>query len=372
MNKSHIKEEFYRNVWCLLGLPFDAINMESTLNIVHQSVNKKSPCFISTPNINFVIASQSDRAFRDSVICSDLSIADGMPIIWIARLLGFPLKERVSGSGLIENLQEKIFEYSCPINVYLFGGEEGVAGHACEQLNLETGNLKCVGSYFPGFGNVIDMSGDEIIKKINRNNPDFVIVSLGAKKGQAWIMENREKINAPIISHLGAVVNFISGTVKRAPNWMQISGLEWFWRILQEPSLWYRYTSDGFALFRLFVTRVCPYKLFLLFRNKKLDDIEVDIKIKENEQSMEIILKGSLTMNNLTPIREVFANISVINKNIKLDLSKVVYLDASFIGLLMVLYKYVISQNNQFNVTSVSKYIRRIFNYNEACFLLNE
>ena len=98
--------DFNRNTWCLLGLPFDAIDMQETVKIVRQSVLERSPCFISTPNLNFLIASQSDQGFRDSVINSDLSVADGMPLIWASRLLNVPLPERVAGSGLIEHLRK--------------------------------------------------------------------------------------------------------------------------------------------------------------------------------------------------------------------------------------------------------------------------
>jgi len=97
-----------------------------------------------------------------------------------------------------------------------------------------------VGSMDPGFGTVESMSTDETLAEINRHNIDVIIVSLGAGKGQAWIEANRHKLNAPIISHLGAVINFFAGTVHRAPQWVQKQGLEWCWRILQEPSLWKR------------------------------------------------------------------------------------------------------------------------------------
>ncbi|MCD8512378.1 MAG: WecB/TagA/CpsF family glycosyltransferase, partial [Nitrincola sp.] len=103
----------------------------------------------------------------------------------------------------------------------------------------------------PGRGDVASMSTPEIIEKINLSQADFLVVSLGAKKGQAWILHNLDKIQVPVVSHLGAVVNFVAGTVKRAPKVWQKLGLEWLWRIVEEPYLWKRYASDGFAALKM-------------------------------------------------------------------------------------------------------------------------
>ena len=261
-------DDLDRNVWCLLGLPFDAVTMDETIERIHHAVRTREKCFISTPNLNFLIASQKDSEFRDSVINSDLSVADGKPIIWMARLLNIPLPERVAGSDIIERLIENK-EGHKPIKVFFFGGQDGVAEQACDKLNAQGKGLQCVGFYNPGFGSIEEMSTSNIIDTINQSGADFVIVSLGAKKGQAWIQANKEKLEAPVISHLGAVVNFIAGTVKRSPKLMQKLGLEWVWRIKEEPSLWKRYFMDGVGLIKLFITRVLFNAIWLKFSSKK-------------------------------------------------------------------------------------------------------
>ena len=192
-------DEMNRDVWCILGLPFDAISMGDVVAKVHSSITNITPCFISTPNLNFLVASQNDDVFRNSVINSELSIVDGKPLLWVARLLGIPVHERVAGSDLIETLIKNSKGYK-PLNVFFFGGQDGIAEIACNKLKSHVDGLQCVGSYNPGFGSIEEMSSDEIINIINQSNADFVIVSLGAKKGQAWIEENRDKLNAPVIS----------------------------------------------------------------------------------------------------------------------------------------------------------------------------
>ena len=119
-----------------------------------------------------------------------------------------------------------------------------------EKVNAVPGGLKAVGAINPGFGSVEEMSSNAILHEINQAKPDILLVALGAKKGTAWIEYNRNKLNAGVISHLGATVNFLAGTVKRAPILFRRFGLEWLWRILQEPKLFSRYAYDGWVMFR--------------------------------------------------------------------------------------------------------------------------
>jgi N-acetylglucosaminyldiphosphoundecaprenol N-acetyl-beta-D-mannosaminyltransferase len=361
--------ELYRNVWCILGLPFDAVDMQSAIDIVHQSVKDRSSCFISTPNLNFLIASQKDIAFRDSVISSELSIADGMPLIWIAKFLGFPIIERVPGSGLIDKLNKDSSQ--AKVKVFFFGGIEGVAEKACNILNKEGGQLECAGTYYPGFGTIEDMSEDEVIDKINLCAADFVIVSLGAKKGQAWIMKNRHKIHAPVISHLGAVVNFIAGSVNRSPVWMQKSGMEWLWRVYQEPVLWKRYVFDGIAFIKLIISRVIPYKIFLITNRLYDNESTYSIDKLDKNRDIELILSGIFTNKNINSIRESFINAIEIDRNIIIRMNGVTYIDASVIGLIMVMRKLAHKNGCLLYLLPLPKRIKKIFTYNGALFLLD-
>lgn len=251
-----------RELHWILGLPFDAISLAEAVQTVRNAARRRTPLFISTPNLNFLIASQKDPAFRDSVIHSDLSLADGMPILWLAELLKVPIRERVAGSTLFEQLRySPLRPEERPLRVYFFGGPDGVAEKAANAINQDSSSMQCVGYCSPGFGSLDDISTPELLVHINASQADFVVVSLGAKKGQAWIERNRKHLQAPIISHLGAVVNFVAGNVQRAPTWMQRVGLEWVWRIKEEPSLWKRYLNDGLSLLYLTITQVVPAAL---------------------------------------------------------------------------------------------------------------
>ena len=128
--------------------------------------------------------SSKDADFRDSVIHSDIVIADGTPIVWMAKILGIPVRERVAGSTLFEALGQ---EWRRKMTVYFFGGPDGVAAEANKRINEKSTGLKCVGYHSPGFGDVTQMSEESIIQSINATSADFLVVALGAKKGQEWI-----------------------------------------------------------------------------------------------------------------------------------------------------------------------------------------
>lgn len=256
-----------RDLVHLLGLPFDRVTMDDAVRQVLEAVRTRRRLFLSTPNLNFLVAAQRDPAFRASVLDSDLSLADGMPLVWMSRLLGTPLPERVAGSSLFERLRDEPRPAGVdPIRVYFFGGPPGAAEAAARRLNGQGGGMVCVGFESPGFGTVEDMSGEEVIARINAAGADFLVVALGAEKGQAWIQRNRSRLQAPVLSHLGAVVNFAAGTVSRAPVWMQRAGLEWVWRVKEEPRLWRRYAGDARALASLLLRRVLPDALALRAR----------------------------------------------------------------------------------------------------------
>ena len=125
-------------------------------------------------------------------------------------------------------------------------------------INKERTGLHCVGAMYPGFGTIDEMSQDKFIEAINSSGADFLIASLGAEKGQLWLLRNHHRLRVPIRSHLGAVINFQAGSVRRAPPTMRRLGVEWLWRIKQEPHLWSRYWNDGRALLSLMLIYVMP------------------------------------------------------------------------------------------------------------------
>jgi len=354
-----------RQVWSILGLPFDRVGLLDAIKITEAAILEESALFISTPNLNFAIATQSDPAFFDSVVDSDLSVADGMPLIWVAKLLGVPIAERVAGSTLFDELSRRPREKK--IRVYFFGGQEGVAERAHEQLNETSVGMQSCGFYDPGFVPIEQMSDAAILDEINAAKPDFIVVALGAKKGQAWIQKNRGLLTAPVISHLGAVINFVAGNIQRAPKRWQRFGLEWVWRIKQEPSLWKRYFYDGLMFIKLLLVNVFPLAVYDRFLKRSACFSETcGIECSQNNNG-QVVLKGSFNSLTLEPVKHVFS--SIINEekgSVTMDCFKLSYIDSAFIAALMLLQSRLAKQGRHLTLINVSKRINTLLMLNNV------
>ena len=365
-----------RDVHCIMGLPFDVCTLPEAALKVRNAAVQQTPLFVSTPNINFLIAASQNTAFRDSVLHSDLVLADGMYVVWLAKLLGIPVTERVAGSNLFEYLSATPANDFPPLRIYFFGGPPGAAEQASQKVNASDPSaqrIQCVGHFTPGFGSIEEMSSDEVIADINHCQPDFVVVALGAAKGQAWIEYNQARIQAPVFSHLGAVVNMAANTVRRAPVWMQRSGLEWAWRVLEEPQLWKRYYNDGVALSKLVLTRALPLALISLLSPR-------DITRPENKPQSDVMsktpdttalrLKGAWTAASLPTLRQQFFDVLANHAALELDLSEVTHVDSAFLGLLMLVRTAQLGRGKSFRISAVSRPCQRRIELAQAGYLL--
>jgi N-acetylglucosaminyldiphosphoundecaprenol N-acetyl-beta-D-mannosaminyltransferase len=364
--------DFARNVYCVLGLPIDALHMPSILRQIDAAAATHIPFLISTPNLNFLVNSRSDPEFRESVLDSDLCPADGMPIVWIARLIGVPIKQRVSGSDIFEALK-MTDHHGRRLQVFLFGGAEGVAAEAARSLNAAPSGVSCVGALAPGFGSVDEMSRLDVINKVNASEADFLAVSLGAKKGQLWLHRNHQRLAIPIRAHLGAAINFQAGTVKRAPAWLRACGLEWLWRIKEEPHLWRRYAYDGWVLIHLTFTRILPLAIanrWYRFKSRRSPQ-DLQIKVAQNHDSVTIGLSGDAIGRHVKQAIACFREtLTATNKAVVFDLSGTRVIDARFFGLLLMLRKRLKGQGATLTFIGVSPALERLFRLNELGFLL--
>jgi len=357
-----------RPVYCILGMPIDAVNMATVVRSVDQASNNRTPLLLSTPNLNFLVGSLSDPEFRESLLDSDLCPPDGAPIVWIARLLGLPVKERVAGSDLLDELRGRHPQMG-RLTVFLFGGAKGIAEAAARKLNAQSSGLSCVGAMDPGFCDVEQMSKDTIIDALNFSGADFLILALGAKKGQLWLHRNHHRLTIPIKAHLGAAINFQAGSVSRAPLLLRSWGLEWLWRIKEERYLWRRYRDDALVLLRLLFTRVLPLAVISRWsRSRRRGSLRIGKT--QAGQSVSISLGGVASEDQIVPAISCFEEALTYHKNIVLDLDGLHFIDARFLGLLLMLRKELKVRKAKLAFTGVSSSIMRIFRLNELEFLL--
>ncbi len=359
-----IEKDFSRNVWCVLGLPFDTLTLVQAADAIVTAVASRTPYFMSTPNTNFLCAAHRDAAFRDSILNSDLSIVDGFPIVVVAKLLGIPMPERIGGSNLTEYLYNR--KTDKPIKVFFLGGADGVGELASQKINRLPSGMVAVGHYTPGFGSLEEMSSPEVISTINQQDVDFLLISLGAKKGQAWIEKNRHLLKVTVIGYLGAVINFFAGTVQRAPGLIQTSGLEWLWRIYQEPSLWRRYFVDGMYFLGLMLRDVLPYWLWLTFKQPKTTS-NLTVKVaKDADNHTHITLQGDCTSLTLLPLRKTFIQAAKDKRPVVIDLADAATIDSAFLGLCLVLHKHLKASGHNLKLINANKDVSRIMKWQKV------
>lgn len=364
--------DFSREVYCILGLPFDLVDVQQACARMHLASKERRRCFLSTPNLNFVIACLQDLQFRETVLQSNLSVIDGMPIVWIARALGLPFTERVSGSTLFDALRSTAGRNGVdPMRIYFFGGLPGVAKLACEKINADRSGMQAVGYETPGFGTVEEMSSPETIAAINQSGADFLVVALAARKGQQWVQRNRDALQVPLMGHLGAVINFVAGTVSRAPVWVQKTGLEWAWRIKEEPALWRRYWNDGRTLLKLLWSVVIPAARAA--RRPAPAAAQFDaagMELKLDHGTSELLLSGAIGQPNIGRWRSLLAQAAQGQGPVVLDCAQLTWIDSAAVGSLILLYAACMAAKRPWAIINPSASLRRQFELMCAQYLL--
>jgi N-acetylglucosaminyldiphosphoundecaprenol N-acetyl-beta-D-mannosaminyltransferase len=363
-------DQLSREVYGVLGIPLDALGIAASLKLLQASVESRERFWISTPNVNFLVTSQAEEQFRESLLLSDLCLVDGMPIVWVARLLGVPIEDRVSGADLFDAL--KIADRR--IGVFLFGGADEVAQRVGSLLDAQSSGLKCVGFLNPGFGSIDEISGDQILEAINASGADILAVFLSAKKAQTWLLRNYHRISVPVRAQFGATINFEAGIINRAPYFLRRIGLEWFWRIKEEPYLWRRYWADGKSLVRLLLTGAFPLVLDSLWTRLRSARREGGFRIDfcDNEQSVVVHLSGSAVRAHIQEAIGVFREALGKQKRIDLDVSGTTTFDPRFVGLLLMVRKQLRRRGQSLRFIKVPPAVGWAFRWNRFEFLLSD
>jgi N-acetylglucosaminyldiphosphoundecaprenol N-acetyl-beta-D-mannosaminyltransferase len=353
------RDDFDRDVWCLMGLAVDAADITRAVAEIDDAARTGRPLSFVTPNVNFLVRAMRDETARREILNAGLSLVDGAPLVAMAKLLGVPVRSRVAGSDLFDALRRRPAYAGRKLKVFFFGGRSGAAEKAVDVINKERSGLEAVGWHNPGYGDVESMSSDEVIAKINACEPDFVLVALGAAKGQSWIERNRGRLSAPVTAHLGAVIDFIAGSVARAPAWMQRSGLEWAWRIKEEPSLWRRYFDDAAGLASLALQGLAPQ----LGRAGPVLG-EASAELEHAPDQTLIRLSGVIGHGSLGPIRNAFRAASASGKSVQLDLEGVHAVDRAFLGQVLMLEKQLGQAGARIWLSGASASLDRLFRAN--------
>jgi N-acetylglucosaminyldiphosphoundecaprenol N-acetyl-beta-D-mannosaminyltransferase len=225
----------------VLGVPLAITDYERTLDWVDGSVEAGRRGYVCVAAVHTVMACQEDPELRAAVLGGTFTVPDGQPLVWALNALGHGLPHRVYGPELMDRACARAAQTGQ--RHYLYGGRNpGALAELARVLRLRHPGLKIVGGHCPPFRPLTDAEEDAVAAEINRSGADVVWVGIGVPKQEKWMARMRGRLDAPVLVGVGAAFDFHAGLVPQAPDALQRLGLEWAFRLVQEPRrLWRRY-----------------------------------------------------------------------------------------------------------------------------------
>jgi N-acetylglucosaminyldiphosphoundecaprenol N-acetyl-beta-D-mannosaminyltransferase len=339
----------------VLGVPFHNVTMDETIAFIDEKIRDRGFHQVATANVDFLIHAIRDKEMQDILCSCDLVIPDGMPILWGARLLGTALKQRVCGVDLVPRLAELAAREG--YSIFFLGASEQNSFRAAENLKARYPGLRIAGRYSPPVAPLNRMNHEDILRRIDRVKPDILLVAMGNPKQEKWLAMHRDRLNVPVCIGVGGSIDFVAGAIKRAPAWMQSSGLEWFYRMSQEPRrLVQRYIGDawGFA-------RYMPQQLIasaMQPRRKTKAGIFAD----QTGNTTVISIYGDLTGALLQEFNLMTKDAVDCGMNLILNLSQTHYIGPDALGSLITIASAIRDARGQLWLAEMRPHLQRVIN----------
>ncbi len=234
----------------LLGLPVDSLTMEETIGLIRDGIKNGKVIQHVVVNAAKMVNAQEDLALRQSIIESDIINADGQSVVWAARFLGNPLPERVAGIDLMERLVSMAHENG--LKVFFLGAMESVVNEVVLKYKLKYSD-SIVAGYRNGYFS--SEEDGEVARQIAQSGAHILFVAITSPRKEIFLNQYKDVMKIPFVMGVGGSFDVVAGKVSRAPMWMQKSGLEWLYRVYQEPRrMWKRYLVTN-SLFIFYVIR---------------------------------------------------------------------------------------------------------------------
>lgn len=355
-----------RKLLVILGVPIDNLTMAEALDRCDEfiAVGRATGRLhqIATVNADFVVNALHDPELRRILQEADMATADGMPLVWASRLLGGPLPGRVTGADMVPALAERAAQRG--YSIFFLGAREGVAAKAAAILQERYPGLRVAGVLSPPPSSVLEMDRS-VVEAVKAAQPDILLVAFGNPKQEKWIRMYAHELRVPIAIGVGGTFDMIVGVTKRAPLWMQRSGLEWVYRLIQEPRrLWKRYVHD-FVYFGYFFAR----QWWAMQRGRALSMAPVASPSAPEQPPAPptptvpwpVLTVGvRLEAGNLEPFNQTAYQLLETSPYLILDLSATQFLDSSALGALVALAKRARTQGGDLFLLNVQEPILRI------------
>lgn len=244
----------------ICDIPVDSLTMRETIGLIDDAITMRKPIHHVVINAAKVVNAQKDSALKESIVSCDIINADGQAIVWASRFLGRPLPERVAGIDIMTNLVKLAAEKK--YRIFFLGAREEVVKKVAEIYTAEYGN-NIIAGYRNGY--FTKEEEQNVAKQIAGSGASILFVAMSSPKKEIFLNTYKEIIQTPFIMGVGGSFDVVSGLVKRAPMWMQKTGLEWFYRVIQEPRrMWKRYLFGNSE----FIYLVAKEKTKQIFRIK--------------------------------------------------------------------------------------------------------
>lgn len=229
----------------VLGVPLALTTYEGALDWIDIAVERGARAYVCVAAVHTVMEARDDADLRAAVDGAAFTVPDGQPLVWALRALGHDIPARVYGPELMLQACERAARSGQ--RHYFYGGRDDTALHRLTQsLRERFPGLRVAGSWSPPFRQLSEHELDAVAARINRTQPDVVWVGIGVPKQEKWMAAMRERLDAPVLIGVGAAFDFHAGLIPQAPGWMQRAGLEWAFRLRQEPRrLWRRYARHN-------------------------------------------------------------------------------------------------------------------------------
>jgi N-acetylglucosaminyldiphosphoundecaprenol N-acetyl-beta-D-mannosaminyltransferase len=229
----------------VLGVAVAAVQIPDVIAQMESWIVRRDRCrYITVTGMHGVTEAQHDASFRQILNSADLNVPDGMPLVWLGRMRGFPQRRRVYGPELMAEFCAR--SVSRGYKHFLYGGNAGTPERLSEVLGDRFPGIAIVGTISPPFRALTEEEDTKYVAQINESGADVVWVSLSEIRQDNWMFRHRDRLRVPVLVGVGAAFDFHAGLKKQAPEWMREHGLEWLFRLLQEPRrLWRRYLVYG-------------------------------------------------------------------------------------------------------------------------------
>lgn len=222
----------------LFNTPIDALSLKETVELVDEAIRDQKQLHHIAVNVAKIVHMQTDKELYKSVLSADVINADGLPLVWVSRLFGDPIPERVTGVDLMQSLVE--LAYGKDYKIFFFGAKEEVVSKVVQKYSEQYSN-KIIAGYRNGYFK--ESEEESIAREITKSGANILFVAITSPKKENFLFRNKEILSGVnFIMGVGGSFDVVAGVVKRAPLWMQRTGLEWTFRIAQEPKrMWKRY-----------------------------------------------------------------------------------------------------------------------------------